>query len=136
MITVMIIDCESLALETGNTTKCMSCAPTIDLQAISNKQQPLSNEQQAMTQRLSVGLLLLIIEKKLGFFETPIFCLHFYISTTIRRGRSLVDKLRKLELSLAHSKRIKKIALLVCAVEGHKLYQNQGVVSRKILYCE
>ena len=57
MITVMIIDHESLALETGNTTKCMSCAPTIDLQAISNKQQPMSNEQQAMTHRLSVHCL-------------------------------------------------------------------------------
>ena len=54
MITVMIIDHESLALETGNTTKCMSCAPTIDLQTISNKQQPMSNKQQAMTHRLSV----------------------------------------------------------------------------------
>ena len=54
MITVMIIDCESLALETGNTTKCMSCVPTFHLQAISNKQQPMSNEQQAMTYRLSV----------------------------------------------------------------------------------
>ena len=54
MITVMIIDCESLALETGNTTKCMSCVPTFHLQAISNKQQPMSNEQQAMTHRLSV----------------------------------------------------------------------------------
>ena len=56
MITVMIIDCESLALETGNTTKCMSCVPTFHLQAISNKQQPMSNEQQAMTHRLSVNL--------------------------------------------------------------------------------
>ena len=53
MITVIIIDRESLALETGNTTKCMSCVPTIDLQAISNKQQPMSIEQQAMTYRLS-----------------------------------------------------------------------------------
>ena len=54
MITVMIIDRESLALETGNTTKCMSCVPTIDLQATSNKRQPMSNEQQAMTYRIYV----------------------------------------------------------------------------------
>ena len=47
MITVMIIDCESLAPETGNTTKCMSCVSTFHLQAISNKQQPMSNKQQA-----------------------------------------------------------------------------------------
>ena len=53
----MIIDCESIApLETGNTKKFMSCAPTFDLQAISDKQQPMSNEQQAMTHQLSVGM--------------------------------------------------------------------------------
>ena len=57
MITVIIIDRESLALKTGNTTKCMSCVPTIDLQAVSNKQQPMSNEQQAMTYRLSVEII-------------------------------------------------------------------------------
>ena len=44
MITVMIIDCEPLALETGNTTKCMSCAPSYHLQATSNGQRAMSNE--------------------------------------------------------------------------------------------
>ena len=62
MITVMNIDCESLALETGNTTKCMSCVPTFHLQAISNKQQPMSNKQQAMTHRLSVELQIMRIK--------------------------------------------------------------------------
>ena len=54
MITVMNIECESLALKNGNTTKCMGGVPTFHSQAISNKQQPMSNKQQAMTHRLSV----------------------------------------------------------------------------------
>ena len=62
MITVIIIDRESLALETGNITKCMSCVPTIDLQAISNKQLPMSNEQQAMNYRLSVNIIVQIVD--------------------------------------------------------------------------
>ena len=69
MITVIIIDRESLALETGNTTIYMSCVPTIDLQATSNKQQRMSNEQQAMTHRLSVQILDLI-GSYIAFFST------------------------------------------------------------------
>ena len=102
------------------------------------------------------------MKRSWDFLKHQYFCLHFYIFTIIWRGRSLVDKLCKLELSLAHSKRIKKIALYFVLCRDTKLtqknktflqftvwnllmnfrkphnnfYQNQGVVSRKIWYCE
>ena len=75
-------------------------------------------------------MLLLIIEKKLRLLKSPIFCRHFYFLTFLE---DFLLEQPEMKLSLSSSKIIAKIALLILAVEGHKICRNNKRILQLIV---